>query len=128
VEHSRRATAKAREEPARKITPEAKGRALAIRLLYEMEEYETKPGDVTSQWPWSIEAKYRPEGTRQDNVLLRYLDDIQGNREVLTGFCAVFTDHLGQAGNVDQVRFISSYEELTERGMTGKPGPWPTLE
>lgn len=113
-----------------KLLTEADGRALAIEMLAEMVGYETAPGDVESLWPWSIAAMYRPEGTAQDNVLLRYLDVIRkrGGREALAGFCSIITDHLGQEGTGGGTCHLWVYEKLSERDIAGKPGPWPKME
>ena len=110
----------------RKLLTEADGRKLAIKMLREFENYD---GDIDIGWRWQIEAKYREEGTQQDNVLLRHLATIRdaGNANALAGFCAVLTDYIGccEDGGVPDVRI---YENLIERDITGKPGPWPTQD
>lgn len=107
---------------------EATGRQLAVDLLREMAGYEIDDDD--GPWPWSIQAMFRPEGESQDNVLLRYLDNIRqhGSREVLIGFCAVLTNHLGDCGPGGSTMREECYEKFTNRDITGKPGPWPRME
>jgi hypothetical protein len=105
---------------------EADGRQLAVDMIRELDHFKI---NEDSLWLWSINAKYRPEDTPQDNVLLRYLDNIQqrGSRDLLMGFCAVITDYFGCAGSAG-VPDEAFYETLSERDITGKPAPWPTME
>jgi hypothetical protein len=112
------------------LLTEADGRALAIDMLRMLDGYQTT-NDENALWPWSVAAMYRPEGTQQDNVVLRYLDAIQqqGSRGALAGFCAVVTDYLGYVGEVGPgTPFMHVYERLTDRDITGRPGPWPTMD
>jgi len=101
----------------------AKGRALAVEMLDHFAEY---PLNRIECFQWSIQAAYREEGTKQDNVVLRYLRRCK-DPETLAGFCSVLTEHIGSCvtGSVVDSEF---FEKLTERDMTGKPGPWPTPE
>ena len=104
----------------RNLLTEADGRALAVAMLRHFWDVEDDQH--------SIEAMYRTEGTQQDNVVLRYVGEAAaGNADALTGFCAVLTDYIGSAvgGSVPDEDI---YENLTEREVTGKPGPWPTAE
>jgi len=114
----------------RQIFTEADGRQLAVNMLRELDHFETN--DEDGPWPWSINAMYRPEDTPQDNVVLRYLDNIQqrGSEDLLMGFCAVLTDYLGSAGSAGGggIADEAFYESLTERDVAGKPGPWPRME
>jgi len=108
----------------RKPTTELAGRALAIKMIEEMRAAMDGAGPK----PSSIEAMYRPEGTQQDNVLLRYFDAIGGNREALAGFCAVLTDYIGSGEEDCCPSDPSFYSHLTERDITGTPGPWPKMD
>ena len=110
-----------------KLKTEADGRKLAVKMLAEIEVYETAPGDMDTRWPWNIQAKYRPENTQQDNVVLRYVDALQGNKAALAGFCALLTDYLGEIEHVGPPN-LEFYKTLTTRDITGKPGPWPTMD
>ena len=101
----------------------AKGRALAVEMLQHFEEYEA---NKLQCFRWSIEAMYREKGTKQDNVLLRYLRRCR-DPETLAGFCSVLTDYIGACVE-GTVMDSESYEKMTEREITGKPGPWPTME
>jgi hypothetical protein len=114
----------------KKPTTERAGRLLAVKMLEEMERYsvEDQTDDNEGGWPWSIYAKYRPRHTEQDNVLLRYLDELRGSRAALVGFCAVITDHLGNDAVGGGAIYADCYKDLTARDMTGKPGPWPSLD
>ena len=64
---------------------------------------------------------------QQDNVVLRYIDAMQGNRAALAGFCAVLTDYIGNESH-GGVPYPSFYNKLTQRKITGTPGPWPTMD
>ena len=110
----------------RKLLTEADGRKLAVKMLREVSVYQID--DEDGPWPWSVQAMFRPEKMQQDNVLLRYLEKIQGNREALAGFCSIITDHLGQGGPGGGTLYERVYEKLTERDITGSPGPWPRME
>jgi hypothetical protein len=103
----------------------ADGRGLAVQVLEKMETYS-----IDARWPWSLFARYRPKDTQQDNVVLRCIEAIQkkGTVEALAGFCAVMTDYIGQGECAEGHYFLSIYEEATEREISGKPGPWPTLD
>jgi hypothetical protein len=111
---------------ARKPTTERDGRKLAAKMLREMETYQT--GGPTGCWPWSIRAIYRPLGAQQDNVILRYIDSMQGNRAALAGFCAVITDHIGQGEVGGGTLFPWAYEKVTDLEAKGDPEAWPTLD
>lgn len=107
----------------KRLRTEANGRQLAIDLLREFKAYEQ---DDAGRWKWNIEAMHRAEGTPQENVVLRYIHRC-ATPDVLAGFCSVLTDYVGSCetcGTPDP----EIYERLTERDMTGKPGPWPNLE
>jgi hypothetical protein len=114
----------------KKPTTERAGRLLAVKMLHELQRYQVEEGEDSGRcwWPWSIYAMYRPEHTQQDNVLLRYLDSIQGNRFALAGFCAVITDHLGSEAVGGGTIIPRFYKKLSERDITGQPGPWPTMD
>lgn len=104
----------------------ADGRALAVAMFREFVHY----GDNSvGGRQWSIEAKYRQEGTEQDNVLLRYLTGLKtkGGIEAMDGFCSVLTDYIGSCldGGPPDCEF---YEGIPERFFTGTPGPWPTMD
>jgi hypothetical protein len=118
--------------PRKVVNTELSGRLLAVDMLKQMEVYETAPGDVESLWPWSHKAMYRPKGTQQDNVVLRYLETVQGKPKALVGFCSVLTDYTGQVvcqATERVMPFLDFYTtRLTPRDLTGKPGPWPTME
>jgi hypothetical protein len=107
-------------------TTERDGRRLAVKMLREMESYQTS--DWTGGcWPWSIQALYRPVGTQQDNVILRYIDSMLENRAALAGFCAVITDHLGHSECAGGTLYSHVYTRLTDRKIKGDPKAWPTL-
>ncbi len=110
----------------KKPTTERDGRALAIKMIKEMGDAMDDHGYS----PSSIEAVYRPEGAQQDNVLLRYLDLLQrrGNREALAGFCSLLTDYISSGEEGCCPGDPEYYSSLTERDITGKPGPWPTMD
>lgn len=104
-------------------TTERAGRALAVKMMDEIEP----AGACCEFWPWAIEAMFRPVGTQQDNVVLRYLDAIK-TRDELVDFCAVLTDYIGASRMGSPPGDSSYYSALTNRRITGQPGPWPTLD
>jgi hypothetical protein len=84
---------------------ERDGRELAVTMLHDLQNCD----GATS----SIEAEYRPAGTRQSNVVLRYLDTLRqiNSRELDAGFSAILTDFIGTTlcGCVPDPEF---YEDL----------------
>ena len=122
--------------PAKKITTERAGRALAIKMLVEIEDDHRadmygprRNREYSNPWPLSIEAMYRAEGTQQDNIALRYLDSIRDCPEAMAGFCAVLTDHLF-ISIVDQgAEPWRDVVDLSEHEIHGTPGaPWPSMD
>ena len=106
----------------RKFSPVESGRALAVEMLQRLGDYER---NALECYQWSIEAKYREEGTPQENVLLEYLWRCT-DPAALAGFCAVLTDYIGYCadGGAPEPEL---YVKLTERDTTGAPGKWPTM-
>ena len=98
----------------------ADGRALAVEMLEHFEQYPLNRIECSQ---WSLEAKYREKDTEQDNVVLRYLRRCR-DPQALAGFCSVLTDYIGsheEGAGADK----DTYEHLTEREISGRPGTWP---
>ena len=91
------------------------GVELALAMLKEMEDADCEFSR------YGLEPRYRQPGKEQDNIVLRYLDDIRkrGDRALEDGFTSLLTEYVSSCveGGVPEARFY--WEQLLQERTSG---------
>jgi hypothetical protein len=91
------------------------GLELALAMLKEMEDADCEFSR------YGLEPRYRRAGTQQDNIVLRYLDDIRrcDDRALEEGFTSLLTEYVSSCvdGAVPEARFY--WEQMLQKRASG---------
>jgi hypothetical protein len=93
------------------------GLELALAMLKEMEDADCEFSR------YGLEPRYRQPGKEQDNIVLRYLDGIRGDRALEEGFTSLLSEYISSCieGGVPGCQFYLDLIEKTgaRKGLEG---------